>query len=447
MPFVPQQFGELTPGINGVIAAGTTQADATLIYNKVNVIVAAPDSSGVGLPGTGASQIEIILLNDTDNDVNVWPDNGGQVNDLGVDAAFVLAAGGLLFCWCFDKTTRPGHQWYARDLAGAGGGSGAGAGNGFGHGFSFWPNGTNFDSFPLNSGGCTAFGLYNARGGYASGMTVTRRAALGDAPYYSARVQRDSGDSSAQPLVSVLNLTQDQTHYYKEQRTTAQIAIACGDDFSPVGGAITVYLLGTESTLQQAIRTSTGFYSGDNVILDSTVIFLDPELRTASLQIVTPPTIRQLALMTTATPVGTAGAADWYQLESPEIWAGQVGAFVAPEPYQYTAGMMSQILPSWTGPTPKITSEARREIARGTGTSNSLFFFFPGPPGGMISIPTIQILNPDTAVDNEIFDMTGTTAIAAAPSDGGPDGVTITNDAATVDAHVYLAQVLLKVQV
>jgi hypothetical protein len=89
-----------------VSAAGTVQGNATVIASEFNVISTVASGAGVVLP-TGLAGIRVTLINTAANACLVYPASGAQINSLGTNAAFSLAAGGRLDYVCISTT-----QWY-----------------------------------------------------------------------------------------------------------------------------------------------------------------------------------------------------------------------------------------------------------------------------------------------------------------------------------------------
>lgn len=92
-PMAAQQIaGDLQ---SGVTAAGTTQAGATAVYGDNVVITTAAASSGVILSGNAGfgPGDDVFIANQGANAVLVYPPVGGQINALGANAGFSIAAG------------------------------------------------------------------------------------------------------------------------------------------------------------------------------------------------------------------------------------------------------------------------------------------------------------------------------------------------------------------
>lgn len=75
----------------GVTATGTTQATARAMTTEWIVITTTPLNSGVGLVGFGAG-VPSEVFNHGVNPLKVYPPVGSQIDALGVNAPYVLAA-------------------------------------------------------------------------------------------------------------------------------------------------------------------------------------------------------------------------------------------------------------------------------------------------------------------------------------------------------------------
>jgi hypothetical protein len=87
---------------------GATQATATEITTAINnVTVVAAAADGVRLP-IAQPGVQILIRNsDASDALNIYPATGAQINALGANAAFSLAAG--LTIQLFSTTTT---QWF-----------------------------------------------------------------------------------------------------------------------------------------------------------------------------------------------------------------------------------------------------------------------------------------------------------------------------------------------
>jgi hypothetical protein len=79
----------------GVTALGTTQATAQAVYGDNVVVTTAAASSGVILSGNAgfAPGDDVFVANQGANALTVYPPVGGQINALGANVGFSVAAG------------------------------------------------------------------------------------------------------------------------------------------------------------------------------------------------------------------------------------------------------------------------------------------------------------------------------------------------------------------
>lgn len=94
----------------GVTAAGSTQATATSVYGDNVSVTTVAASTGVlafagPTPAPGDTQF---ITNQGANALSVYPPVGAQINALGTNAAFSVAAGKSVLLVCFSAT-----QFYA----------------------------------------------------------------------------------------------------------------------------------------------------------------------------------------------------------------------------------------------------------------------------------------------------------------------------------------------
>lgn len=98
----------------GVTAAGTTQGTAQAVYGDNVVVTTCAASAGVilsGPDGFGGGD-DVFLTNQGANTLTVYPPVGGQINALGANAGFSVAAGKSTFFRCTGS-----NQFYAMAAA------------------------------------------------------------------------------------------------------------------------------------------------------------------------------------------------------------------------------------------------------------------------------------------------------------------------------------------
>ena len=93
-----------------VAAAGSTQANAAAVSDGFTLVSAADGTKGVVLPAAVAGRT-VILKNNANAVLKVWPASGDAVNAIAVDSNYVLAAYTSSLLVAYDSTT-----WYSVPL-------------------------------------------------------------------------------------------------------------------------------------------------------------------------------------------------------------------------------------------------------------------------------------------------------------------------------------------
>jgi hypothetical protein len=99
--------GILLKSITNTNASGTTQGTANNLTKDINNITSiTANNSGVALP-PAIPGMDILILNNADNTLNVFPGNNDKINSLATNAPFILSSGNR---GRFVATTNV--QWY-----------------------------------------------------------------------------------------------------------------------------------------------------------------------------------------------------------------------------------------------------------------------------------------------------------------------------------------------
>jgi hypothetical protein len=182
--------------------------------------------------------------------------------------------------------------------------------------FQIWQRGTSIAS----SGSVV---VYTAdrwafyRTGVVTGGTVSRQA--GGNATYCMRIQRDNGNAS----VATLNVTQSMESLdcapYRSRFVMAKFRARCGANYSAAASNFTLQLAsgtGTDESIHAAF-TGAAVQATKTVVL--TTSFQDFE----TVPVVMPSNMNELALVFSWIPVGTAGAADYAEIEEVQLVFGE----------------------------------------------------------------------------------------------------------------------------
>ena len=93
-----------------LVATGYTQTTATPLPAATNVISSAPPTSGFILPVGITSGTIVVQNDDPTNTVNIWPPVSAAINDLALNAPYVVGPAGARISF---TTNSPSTQWYA----------------------------------------------------------------------------------------------------------------------------------------------------------------------------------------------------------------------------------------------------------------------------------------------------------------------------------------------
>lgn len=87
--------GLLAYTVDDVTAAGTVQADATVLTAQWNRIANCADGAGVAMDNTTVMPVgvAIAILNDTSATAKIWPDSGSAIGELSADTNETLSPG------------------------------------------------------------------------------------------------------------------------------------------------------------------------------------------------------------------------------------------------------------------------------------------------------------------------------------------------------------------
>jgi len=185
--------------------------------------------------------------------------------------------------------------------------------------FDIWQRGTSF-AIPSTTKTYTADRWIGFRA--ATGMTISRQASGLDGFTYSARVQRDSGNASTTAMFFGQDVAIDTAMPLIGKTIVLSFYARAGANYSATGAALPIALVtGTNSTDQDGF---TAGYTGS-----STIIGQSPAITTSWQRFTYSATIASSATqfyfaVNGVTPVGTAGANDWFEITGVQVELGSV---------------------------------------------------------------------------------------------------------------------------
>lgn len=198
--------------------------------------------------------------------------------------------------------------------------------------FQVWQRGTTFTDPTGLATMYTADRWAAFRGAWTAGITVTKQNVQANSS--SIRVQRNSGNTST----AVMQLNQSfETIDVKKlagKTVTLQVKALKGANFSAVSSALTVQILygtGTDGNLGSGFTGSTAAGTLAATLTTTNALF--------TLTAAIPANATQLAVQMIYTPVGTAGAADYFEITDVQLEEGSVATSFERRPYGLELGL------------------------------------------------------------------------------------------------------------
>jgi len=320
---VDSSMADLKGGTTGQILskASATDMDFTWITNDVGDITAVTATSP--LTGGGTSGAITVGIQDATTSVK----GSVQLSDSTSTTSSVLAA-------------TPTAVKSAYDLAALASPAAAafysGKNRQLNSNFSVWQRGT---SIVLGAGTYTADRWYGYRA--VAGSTVTRQA-TGDTtnlPFiqYCARVQRDSGNTSTSAIAFATSFESVNSIPLAGKSVTLSFYARAGANFSQASSTLTFLLASGTGTDQNVMFGYTG---------QATVATTNAVLTTTWQRFTVSGTVAATATeiglkIGDFTPVGTAGAADYFEITGVQIEVGSTASPYAPNTSTYQAELVA----------------------------------------------------------------------------------------------------------
>ena len=304
--------------------------------------------------------------------------------------------------------------------------------------FQVWQRGTSFAS--AASRVVTADRWHLWRNTFALGATVSRQTG-GEPSRYCARVQRDNGNASTAFVAFAQPFTSENSIAMRGLRLGVRFRARCGANYSSSGSTLTVQrVTGTGTDEHPSAYTGAASASSTDVVLTSSFQYFTADLGTVATA------VTEQAIQFNYTPVGTAGANDYFELQEVQLVAiSESNATVGEYQWRSFEDELIACLPYYEKSFPYATAPAQN--AGGTGA----FHFLQSVGAATASYatasatfsarkratPTVTLYNPSAAnaqarnytgtsdwsscsaigVGNGSFILSGTTAAGSAAAD------------------------------
>ncbi|MEY9198662.1 hypothetical protein ABIA16_003778 [Sinorhizobium fredii] len=258
---------------------------------------------------------------------------------------------------------------------------------------------------------------------------------------YALRVQRTAGNAATN-LINLINvINSDDVRSLRGKHCNISIRARRGADYSEANSQLFVDVYG-ETTESQITATDGTSATGTaleqfNVVLDSGGRWTE-----SNSQVFIPDNVEMVWVRLRYTAVGTAGAADYFDLDE---------VVLQPTPYKAQLSMRSygeelalcqryfcKTYASSTAAGTVTTAGALQNRARGTETLAAVNMDWRFPVE-MRAAPTITVYSPVTGASGKVADITATADINGTAECVGRSGATLVNNAATVSGNTYRA--------
>jgi hypothetical protein len=182
-------------------------------------------------------------------------------------------------------------------------------------GMDIWQRGTSFASLTAASSSTFAADRWQVYIGNA-GRTVSQQASGLTSFRYSMRVARDSGNTSTAVTQVTQNIESNMSYPLAGKTVTLSFYGKAGANYSAASGALT-YALYQGTGIDQNVFGMTG---GSGVGTGTAT--LTTSWQRFSFSVTVPTTSTELAVYFSTTPVGTAGANDWFEITGVQLELG-----------------------------------------------------------------------------------------------------------------------------
>jgi hypothetical protein len=180
--------------------------------------------------------------------------------------------------------------------------------------FDFWQRGTSVSGYTYTSDRWLA---YNG----AAVNTISRQSTSLNGFQYCARVQRNSGSTNTGATYLVQPVESNNSYQFQNKTTTLSFYARAGANFSASGSAINANIETSTGTDQSYIAA----WAGSVSITSSKTLTTSWQLFTVTGLV--PSTANQVAVNFNYTPVGTAGANDYFEVTGVQL---EIGAAATP---------------------------------------------------------------------------------------------------------------------
>jgi len=219
----------------------------------------------------------------------------------------------------------------------------------------------------------------------ATGYTASQQSSGLPYPAYLLRLQRTAGNTATNAIRAYQQIESKDAVKFAGQYITVQVTGKAGADFSGASNALNVLLVGGTGADENYIATFTG---AANQINSTATLTTSLQTFTFTTAAVIGATISELALEFNYTPSGTAGAADYFDITSVRVMAGQTALPIMPRRYEQELRLCKRYFMRFN---PEALQYAT--IGMGFGSSTTLAYVITPLQTKMRIAPTVTVFS------------------------------------------------------
>ena len=309
---------DFSAGLSYTVGAEQVFVNGVLIERGVDY-TASTGTTVTGLTALVAGDIVTVSSPSSFQVANAIPKNtitakGDLIVATGASTPANLAVGA-------DGTTLVANSSASTGVSWAGPSVAAGKNAVIGGGFDIWQRGTSFANPASSAAAYSADRWQSYRAAYATGITTSQQSSGLTGFQYNIRVQRNSGNTDASNALYLLhNLETKESIRFAGQNATWSFYARAGANYSPTSNLLAVQLNVGTGTDENYI---TGSYTGGSNVISSTATLTTSWQRFTFTGAI-PSTTTELSVRYSATPTGTAGAADYFEIAGVQLEVGSI---------------------------------------------------------------------------------------------------------------------------
>lgn len=266
--------------------------------------------------------------------------------------------------------------------------------------------------------------------------TISQQAGLTAGSRWCARVQRNNAQTGTGAMTFELPLDTDEIVPMRSSVVTLSLVLRSGANWSPTSGNLTVSLYtGTGSPAKR----SAGAYTGDATPINSVQAISTTATRYTFVSSTLGASIAQASIVITWTPTGTAGAADYFEIDDVQLEVSPVATAFERRPFEAELRACERHYEKsaayGTAPGTAATNGRIWFVSLATANTNLWSFSYKTRKR---ATPTVTLYSSNDGASANVYDLSGAANAAASAGNIGDYGCDIVVNATA--NHYYTFQ-------